>query len=498
MKIRNGQIVLINIACIIALIVVVSPLLMLARYNYPSADDWSFGINGYKILQNGGNLFDVLKVTFETVCKSYVAWEGRFIAVFFAALQPGIWGEQYYGFVTWIMLGAIVYAECLLFKMVLGYREKKNKDGLWIPIIIPSVIMQILYCPSPVESLYWYTGSVNYTFVFALSLVLLVLFLKIAIKEYSMWEKVLLAICSCLLAMLVGGNNFATSLSTFLMLCILSVFFALYNKKALKRTWFITLFTGGSLLLCIFAPGNMARIEGNFGGETGGAIEAICMSLIRSATNIYSWTNVKVIMMLAFVFPFIWRAVKQIQYKFYFPGFFTLVTFGIYASQCTATMYVDGTTGGGRMAAILFYTYHVWLLGNVIYWLGWLSQRENKLKILLDRIQDKCGKYLLAYCAVIGVLLVGLIYTTDLKSITSYRAYRNWRQGWAQQYAAEWEERLEVLHDDSVKDVVFEPISVYPEMILYTDLQDENGYTWVNQACAEYYDKNSIVVKPAQ
>ena len=113
---------------------------------------------------------------------------------------------------------------------------------------------------------------------------------------------------------------------------------------------------------------------------------------------------------------------------------------------------------------------------------------------ILSRLQEVCSKYLIFYCAIVGMLLSALIYKTDLREVTGYRAYRDWRQGWAQQYAAEWEERLEVLHDETIKDVVFEPLTVYPEMILYTDLQDEQGYIWVNHDCADYYEKNSITV----
>ena len=35
------------------------------------------------------------------------------------------------------------------------------------------------------------------------------------------------------------------------------------------------------------------------------------------------------------------------NYEFRFPGLFTALTFGVYASQATATIYVDGTMGGG-------------------------------------------------------------------------------------------------------------------------------------------------------
>lgn len=246
--------------------------------------------------------------------------------------------------------------------------------------------------------------------------------------------------------------------------------------------------------MCIIAPGNAKRISSNFGGETGGAVEAVVMSLVRTATNIYSWTNVKILLVLLFVLPFVWLCVKNMKFEFRFPGIFTALSFGVYASQITATMYVDGTTGGGRMAAILYYSYCIWLLLNVIYWVGWISKKVPKIIDLAERIRNKFGKYFVVYCALIGVLLVAIVYVTDLKEITSYRAYRNWRQGWAQQYAAEWDARIEVLRNPEIHDVVFEPISVYPEMIMYTDLQDESGYVWVNSACAKYYGKSTISV----
>ena len=58
---------------------------------------------------------------------------------------------------------------------------------------------------------------------------------------------------------------------------------------------------------------------------------------------------------------------------------------------------------------------------------------------------------------------------------------------------AGWEERIAVLKDDSVKNPVFRPLN-YVELLMYTDLQPENGYVWVNTACAEYYGKESVTV----
>lgn len=487
-KMKNGkkiELILINCVYVMALAVVVFPLLLISQYNYPTADDWSFGVNAYQALQNGGGFWDVLRASCEMVYSSYMNWEGRFSAVLFGSLQPGIWGEEYYAVVAWLMLGAIILSELLLVKTFLDDNDTKENRWLWFPVIAPVVMMQILYCPYPEESFYWYTGSVNYTFVYGLSLVLLVLFWKLSSKESKRWKYILQIVCASILAILVGGNNFATSLSTFLILFVLSGLFLVYDRKAFAKTWYITLLTGISLVLCIVAPGNANRLNSNFGGETGGALEAIWMSLVRSFLNIYSWTDIKVLLTILLILPFVWKCVRNSKLSFKIPGIFTFLTFGIYASQIVSTMYVDGTTGGGRMGAILYYSYFIWIVGNVVYWTGWFVKHKSGMK-------DLFAKILLPYCAVVGILLVGIVYATDLREVTSYRAYRNWRQGFAQQYAAEWDARLEVLHDDEIKDAEFEFLSVYPDMLLYTDLQDENGYIWVNDACAMYYNKDSV------
>ena len=91
-----------------------------------------------------------------------------------------------------------------------------------------------------------------------------------------------------------------------------------------------------------------------------------------------------------------------------------------------------------------------------------------------------------------------LVFFRDKTELTVYKAYRNLRQGFAQQYAKEWEERLEILRDESVEEVVVKPLTVLPEMLLYTDLQYTDGYYWVNEACAEYYGKVSVDLVPRE
>lgn len=359
--------------------------------------------------------------------------------------------------------------------------------------------MQILYTPGVEESFYWYTGAVNYTFVFALSLLLLLLFLYLGGEGDKRRAYIWKAVIAGILAVLIGGNNFSTSLSTFLTLLILSLYFFRKDRRAFYRTCHVPALMGISLFICVAAPGNSMRIASNFNGETGDALRAILRSLEYSFHLFYVQSvNVKTALLLLLIFPFLWKAVKNIDYRFHLPGLFTLVTFCLYASQVTPNMYVAGIIYSYRLQAILYYSYHLWLAGNAVYWVGWMSRRADKVVAPVEKLCGRLERYLPVYCAVTGILLAGVIYRSDLKSLSSYRAYRSWRQGWAQQYGKEWEERIEVLHDDSIKEVTFAPISVYPEVIMYTDLQTEEGLVWVNGSCAEYYDKDVIRIVPPE
>ena len=473
---------------VLALTAVALPLLILGFYSFPIADDWSFGAEVYQCLKNEGGFLRAI------VAAVHTAWEWRlkeprFMNAFLGALQPGVWNERAYWITAWLAIGGVIFSELSLAAFLLR-GEGKRRFLKSVPIVVPSLVCQLLYVPFPVETFYWWTGAVNYTVIFSISLILMVLFAGLT-RACTVKKRVVLTVCGVVLSVLVGGNNYATSLSMACLFVSLSAVMAIKNRKALYRTLPVTLTLVVCLAICLMAPGNQTRLTEEFGGVTTGPINAVWMSLIRTATNIYSWTRQGIIVMLLLIAPFLWRALKGVNCTFRYPLLFTVYTFGIYASQIVATMYVGGNTGGGRMADILYYAYHVWILLNMGYWLGWLQKRHSVMSPVLEAIR----KIYRRIGAFRWVCAAGILFTLwlgmGIKESSTYRAMAWLLKGEARAYKQAWEERLEILHDDSVREVLFAPLPGYPgEMIYYADFQ--TGENWINSACARYYGKDYV------
>lgn len=45
------------------------------------------------------------------------------------------------------------------------------------------------------------------------------------------------------------------------------------------------------------------------------------------------------LLLLLLLIPFLWKAVRKMEYSFCLPGLFTALSFGVYSSQATATIY---------------------------------------------------------------------------------------------------------------------------------------------------------------
>lgn len=491
---RSSKRSVFQIVYIVALIAVLLPLFVVAPFDRPSADDWNYGKALWDVLAQNGNFLNVIKTCFGVVKDTYFSWEGRYSCVFFDSLMPGVWGEHVYGMTPFIMIFTLIFSEFILFDSLLG---KDNRKYL-IPILVPALIMQILYVPSIVEAFYWYTGAINYTFMHSLSFVFFTFFLMLHKGKKSSAKIIALLLAEILLAVIIGGANFSTSLYTVITAWIILVLFSICDRKISLRLVFPVLLLTAGFCVAILSPGNSMRINSNFGGATGGLFYAVFTSISKTCENILLWlTSWQFILVLLMIVPFASHAVKEMNWSFKLPGLFTAVSVGVFALQIFPTMYVDGTVGGGRQIALLIYSFWIWAVLNLLYWLGWIYKKTHfkikneKLLRAARCIYGNPGKTALVLAI---ICFLGMCITERIKTVTTTRAVKDIVTGSAVGYATEWDVRYEILHDDTQVNVSFTKLENRPETLFYADFEAEEPYTWVNHACASYYGKDSITL----
>ena len=170
MKQKNRQILLWSV--LILTVASIIPLLMISLYNHPSADDFAYAAETHMVWKSTRNMFLVLKQAVATSVKYWNRWQGLYTSAFLLALEPGIFGEQYYRITGFLTVGTIVVSNLIFSFYILHKRLGTDKlSALTLGMLISFLMLQ--WMPSTVEGLYWYNGAVNYTFFFGLLLLLI-------------------------------------------------------------------------------------------------------------------------------------------------------------------------------------------------------------------------------------------------------------------------------------------------------------------------------------
>lgn len=503
---EKACILLVNTFALLALLIVVLPHLMLAPYNYASGDDWSYGTKVYHAMQSGGGAKAYYGSVWETVTEFYRKWEPRWSNALFAALSPGNMKEEYYHLNTWIFLAALIFSQLYFIPTILGLSTQANK--YMRPVTICMLILEILYVPYPTDSFYWWTGSVNYTFAFSLALFYCGLLADLIFRPMGKADRFFHTFFAMLIGTLIAANNFFVNIPMLMVSCsavVATLFLSFCGKeKKEKHLWHILSVVLPvicfliSFIMVMKAPSLQTQLDTRAGGEASNSlIYAIFISLKLSFQQIFiQWMDLKVVFLLLLALPFGVVAAWKSSSNYRLPGLVSLFSFGFFASMISVEIYVNGAIHSTYGIDIWYYAYYLFLIINEVYWIGWLLRKQKINTWVRKMIAKPIALPALLWSVVLACLMAGYIYKKDLKSLSSYQAYNYENNGWAKQYGAEWEARLAILHDSTISNPVFEPISLYGGYVtMYDFYEDDNIAYWINEAAAEYYDKESIHLK---
>ena len=460
------------------------PLLYLARYDVPCADDYIYGTPAHLTLVHGGDLGDAIAVALKHTVSVYQTWQGSYAAVFLMCLQPAVFSESFYWITAWLMSASLfggLFAICLcMMNKVFGL---PRHVGTALAGMVS--ILYLLLMPYPSETLYWYNGCIYYTFFHGIAMLAITLSISTA-REGGIFR---IAVLSVLAAFLAGGN-----LVTGLALCLLALsgiaLLVLRKDSAGVRRLLIP-----SLVLLFFfcfnafAPGyEMRQMDVNHVPD---AVSAVMESFLKGVEYAFFWLRLPVLGGLLVLGLLFWTVLPDCSFRFRFPGLVSLWSYCLFSAMFCPSIYAQGWEGPGRLQNIIFCSYLLLITLNLFYWMGWLRQRRKATK-------PTVGLQLLPTLMTLALFPMLLAVSAMLRGgISLASAYTALSHGQAVAYYQEAQERLVILKDPSIRIAKLKPYSDPPYLLFFDDLYDDPN-AWQNRDMANYYEKEQVILIPCE
>ena len=500
-KLRINEKIVAIIAVVLFVGICLLPLLLIGKYNHPCADDYGYGYEAHVAWRSTHSLIEAIKAAANTAKNTYYTWQGTFVSIFLMGLTPAVFGEEYYCIVPYIMLGilslSILYLSKVLVKDVL---KGTMANSIIISVILLLMIIQGIYTPA--SAFFWYNAAVHYTFMQAVMFFMIAL----AIKTVNT-EQIVVRSCICLLsalcAFIVSGGNYLNALiGIVLLVSLICTLFVCYiwckKKQGVKNIYGRTYFLLFPLVVYIvgfainvIAPGN--EVRGSYFVDTP-AIIAILRSFGSGFQYCIEWMSLFTFVLLILALPAAWKITDNTKFRFRMPWLVILFSFCLFSASFTSSHYGLGEAGLPRTFNNCKMLYHLLLMINEVYLIGWLKIKlKASKKEMLNRITIS---HWLVFYLVVSIMLCGVFLSCDNKQAyyPSYASAKYMHQGFALYYHIQYQERI-VLLNGPEQEVYLREIS--PKLnILYVDDITANPSDWRNMQYAAWYGKEKVILVP--
>ena len=464
------------------------PILLLGRYDWPSADDYSYAVYTHDALLQGRCL---LGASWQYILRCYTGWQGTFSAIGLMTFTPLAFSPYLYWLTPVVMLASLCTGTFKLAHTLVC----RCLGGSWrqaVFLAVPILLLSIQLVASPKDTFYWWNGAVYYTFTYGIFLLLterMAALRLAATRRQLLWAVIPGALC----ALVVGGSNYVSALLAVLLWGLFLLWLLWRDRKKFLPALVPAAVLCAGFCLSIAAPGNAVRqslVEPPIG-----AADAVLRSIQQAWTDLLDWFSWPVLLVLLLLIPLLWGLTGRTGFRFPLPPAFTLLSFLLFAAQNAPHFYAMGVAGPERLRSIVFYSFFWLICANLWYWLGWAR------RAILPRLAGSQRLLRRAWAAV-PVLLALLAFTTVhyryLDAATAARAAAALADGSAESYWRPQAARLPLLEDPDLTDVVLEPLEVPQQLdtLLFTGDLSSDPAMWVNQAACNFYHKASIRIAP--
>ncbi len=469
------------------------PVMYLGRYNYPTGDDYYYGVFPRLAWEETGSLTQTLAEAVRGVAYEYNNWQGTYSAMFLMHLPPIVFSFRAYGWVTTVLLLLLTGSLFYLLKPILcGFLQGSRE--LWVAVSGVIALLWVQTVPSQGETFFWYNGSMYYTGFFAVTCFYFGLLARY-LQRGGAWRAAVLMLLSVFLA----GGNYVSLLPTILLMVCLTVMLALKNRS--PKAWctgingFLLLFFLG---VSAMAPGNQVRQSDMWKIP---AWKAVAKSLLQGLRYARAWIGIWWLAAALLLVPLFWIHYKRTDFQFRYPLLVIGFVYGIFCSMSCPTFYTMNSTGPARAVAIVYYGFILATFFCLYYLAGWvcrkLEQRRHKASAEGGRVWKMQGWAYLAVPAAVGILLAVQLATGAFGNCTTVKAVGLLADGRAAAYGREQEARLALLREDSEREVILQPFENQPDMLYVGDLSSDPEQV-TNQKVAMFFHKEAVSVAPCR
>ena len=460
------------------------PLVWLGRYNYPTGDDYYYGVEAHLVWQQTGSFSQAFAAACRGVADTYQNWQGTFSALLLMYLPPNIFSNTAYHLVPLVILlllcGGVFY---LLQPLVCRFLPGTRGDWITISSVISFLCVQTVAFQS--DSFYWYNGSMYYTGFFAVTL-----FFLGTLLCYLYNGNKLLLLPLLLLAIFLGGGNYVSLLPCMLLVVTITFLLLLQRNKKAYVCGIISAVLLLSFAVSAMAPGNHVRQSGMWKIP---AWKAIAKCLLQGIRYTFAWTGLWWALAALLLLPVFLRILQKKNGAFFsHPILFTGYAYGLFCSMSCPLFYTMNSTGPGRAVAIVYYMFLLISFAVLFYWIGFVLLKMQARPNPSEKIEVS-GKLNTACYLAMAVLLFSIPCTGLWQETSAMKAIRVLTDGEAAAYAAEYEDRLLILNDPEVTDVVLTPFIHQPALIYTGDLPGDSEDP-TSRKVAQYFQKTSLYV----
>jgi hypothetical protein len=464
------------------------PLLRISLYSVPWYDDFNYGMYAKSAIDEGLGLTGVLKAALETVRVQWYAWQGTYSSVFFMSLMPGIWGEKYYflGPVFLILLlTAGVYV--LMYVVLRDIFSAGRYDAAAVSAVCAAAAVMFIH--SSQAGFYWYNGGVHYIGMHSFFMFFTALCIR-AVCCSNRKKSIASLAAAAVFAVITAGSNYVTALQGLVVAAAFLIFIILYRKKL------IIAYIPAFVLYCygfyknVGAPGNRFRKAAYVGWGYSPAM-AVLRSFREAALHIGTFTGWRTVAVMVLLVPVLITIVSVSRAKFINPIPIIILSFALYATGFTPSLYSLGHAGLGRTLNAVKLTFQILLFIDEICVIGWICQKTG-CKQDNNKYNNKNSE-IPFYIVMLAVMAFLFRMSSNQAGLySSFGAYYYVHTGEAYNFHEEYMERVDILKSDE-QNVVLKGYTYRPWMLCIGDLGD-NPDAEENMCVAAWYDKESVTV----